>query len=75
MLFLLLSNPEKRDVLVQEIRVAFQSRTDMTFQSEPKLVYLNACISEALRVYNPAPSAMPYLTPAGGMTVDGVFVP
>ena len=47
----------------------------MNFISEAKLTYLNACINEALRIYPPTPWAPALMTPPGGTTIDGVFVP
>ena len=73
-LFLLLSNPRKEEVLVCEVRASFQSRIEMNFQSEGELECLNGCVREGLRFYAPASSAIPYLALAGGMIVDGVFI-
>lgn len=73
-LFLLLSNPRKEEVLVCEVRASFQGRIEMNFQSEGELEYLDACVGEGLRFYTPTSSAIPYLALASGMTVDGVFV-
>jgi len=75
MLFLLLTNPEKMIILKKEIVEAFKDNSEMTFQSEASLVYLNACVQETLRIYTPAPSAIPNLSPSGGMTVDGLYIP
>lgn len=34
-----------------------------------------ACLNEALRVYPPVPTGLPRVTPAGGRTILGRFVP
>jgi hypothetical protein len=39
------------------------------------LTYMLACLNEALRVYPPVPAGLPRVTPAGGRTILGRFVP
>lgn len=73
--FLLLANPESLSKLNKEIRHSFTSVEDMTFASEAKLTYLNACIEEAFRIYPPTPGAAPLWTPPEGITVEGRFIP
>lgn len=73
--FQLLKNPRVFEVLLKEIRGAFQSPDEMTFASEAKLTYLQACIDEALRVYPPVPIAVTRIAPPEGAIVDGHFVP
>lgn len=75
LVFLLLRNSRTMSLLQQEIRSAFDSPEEMTFLNVAKLPYLHACIQEALRVYPPSPSTLPRQTPAGGMLIDGQFVP
>ncbi|KAL9593652.1 MAG: hypothetical protein Q9219_007453 [cf. Caloplaca sp. 3 TL-2023] len=74
-MFLLLTHPQTYDRLTTEIRSAFTSETDITIVSTNDLVYLDAVIMEALRVYPPVAITMPRRTPAGGETVDGIHVP
>lgn len=40
-----------------------------------QLPYLNQVIEEALRLYPPAPSALPRVVPPGGATLSGHFLP
>ena len=75
MIYLLLTHPDKMELLVAEILAAFKDRSEMSFASEAKLPYLGACIQEALRMYTPAPAAIPNIVPAAGITVDGVAIP
>lgn len=39
------------------------------------LSYMDAVIRETLRVFPPAPSAMPRVVPSEGLTMDGVHYP
>ena len=71
----LVQNPRVMQNLFSEIRGAFHDEKDMTIESLSHLPYLNAVISEGLRVCNPAPSGLPRLVPAGGEVVCGVWLP
>jgi Cytochrome P450 len=39
------------------------------------LVYLNSCITEALRIFPPVPISSPRVVPWPGETIDGFWVP
>lgn len=58
LIFLLLSYPISLANVQQDIRTAFSTPAGMTFAAEAELVYADACIKEALRMYPPAPSAI-----------------
>lgn len=73
--FLLLKNPEPMKKLVKEIRTAFKTRAEMSLEAMAPLPYLNACIKEALRLYPPAVTGLPRLTPPDGSTICGEWVP
>ncbi|OCK79294.1 cytochrome P450 [Lepidopterella palustris CBS 459.81] len=75
MTYFMLKRPETYDTLRNEIRTSFESEEDMTVNSLGKLKYLNACIEEGLRMFPPAPTAMPRVAPKGGDTVCGRYVP
>lgn len=49
----LLWNPDKYRKLVDEIRGAFHSESEVTYENLSKLTYLNACIEEGLRIHPP----------------------
>ncbi|KAH7138814.1 cytochrome P450 [Dendryphion nanum] len=73
--YLLLSNPDVKQKLVEEIRGAFSSSDDMSMEAIATLPYLNACIKETLRRYPPVVAGLPHLTPSDGSTICGQFVP
>jgi hypothetical protein len=75
LVYFLLLNPEKMETLKEEIRGAFKSRQDINMGSLSQLKYLQACIEEALRLYPPAPTGLPRLTPPGGTAICGEWVP
>jgi hypothetical protein len=53
----------------------FTSPEEMTVVNLTKMKYLNAAIEEGLRMFPPAPVALPRVSPKGGATVCGRFVP
>ncbi|ORY06385.1 cytochrome P450 [Clohesyomyces aquaticus] len=61
--------------LVSEIPSSFTRDGDINFQATATLNYLNAVIEQGLRCYPPFVGALSRLTPPGGATVDGHFVP
>lgn len=71
----LIQNPTALQSLVSEIRDAFKEEKDITNQSVRNLPYLNAVISEGLRLCNPVPIGLARLVPAGGSTVCGQWLP
>ncbi|KAJ5540699.1 cytochrome P450 monooxygenase, partial [Penicillium frequentans] len=73
--YLLLSNPVALQRLTVEVRSTFQSEQEITMTSVNQLTYMLACLNEALRVYPPVPTGLPRVTPAGGRTILGRFVP
>lgn len=73
--YLLLTNPEKMEKVVKEIRSSFSSEEEITFVSVNKLDYLLACLNEALRMYPPTPDAFPRRTGQGPEIICGKLVP
>lgn len=71
----LLRNPDKMRILVDEIRSAFESESDMNLVNLQRLPYLSACIEEGLRMYPPVPFAGPRKIAPGGAPVCGKWVP
>jgi cytochrome P450 len=71
----LMMNPDKLDLLTQEIRSAFTSIEDMNLESLARQKYLMAVLQEGLRMYPPVPSELPRMVPAGGATVCGEWIP
>lgn len=71
----LIWNREKYDKLCAEIRSSFKEEKDITYDATSKLVYLNACIEEGLRIHPPVPTGLLRTVPMGGDFVDGNWVP
>ena len=71
----LLQNPDIYRRLVSEIRGSFNDALDIQVSSVSKLSYLNAVISESMRIYPPIPAMLPRLVPKGGAMVNGKYVP
>ncbi|KAL9591567.1 MAG: hypothetical protein Q9179_007593 [Wetmoreana sp. 5 TL-2023] len=61
--------------LTQEILTAFPEDKEITIASLKSLAYLNATISESLRLCNPVPAGIPYLVPSSGATVYSIPLP
>lgn len=73
--YLLLENPRTFQKLKEEVRGSFPHEKDITIASTARLSYLNAVISETLRVAPPGPGTFPRTVPAGGRMICGTFVP
>ena len=58
--------------LVEEVEELPDAYTDEDLKAAP---YLNMVIRETLRLYSAAPSALPRLVPAGGVEIDGYWIP
>lgn len=73
--YFLLTHPHNYATLVKEIRTTFTSEEDITLASTNNLEYLEAVISESLRLYPPVAGTLPRQVPPGGETIDGAYVP
>ncbi|KAL6704174.1 hypothetical protein ACN47E_008734 [Coniothyrium glycines] len=73
-LFLLLQNPGKMQILVDELITAFSSDEEMTIENTDRLPYLAGVLEEGLRLYSPAVPGFPRQVPRGGAIIDGKFV-
>ena len=76
--YYVLSNPVVLKKLQTEIRNAFQSEDEITplsFRGPGKLPYLEAVLTESLRMYPPVPGLLPRITGSTGDIIDGHFVP
>jgi cytochrome P450 len=71
----LIWNKDKYDKLCTEIRGAFTSENQITYDSTAHLTYLNACLEEGLRIHPPVPTGLLRTVPKGGDTIDGHWVP
>jgi len=75
-LFYLVRSPETLAKLTKEVRSAFSTVEDIVSGSQlNELVFLKACLDEALRLCPAVPGAPPREVMQGGAVVDGVFLP
>jgi cytochrome P450 len=72
-IFFVLTHPEVHTKLVRELQSAFTSAEDISGAVAQQLPYLNAVITEALRLYPPVPLGGPRVSP--GTYVDGIYIP
>ncbi|KAL3470324.1 cytochrome P450 [Aspergillus californicus] len=72
-IWLVLSHPHVHDSLKDELRTAFNTTDDISLDVLAKLPWLNAVITEALRIYPPVPLGGPRTSP--GAYVDGTYIP
>ncbi|KIW93880.1 uncharacterized protein Z519_05195 [Cladophialophora bantiana CBS 173.52] len=68
----ILQHPDVRQKLEQEVSQLPDDYNDTALE---KLPYLNAVITETLRLYGSAPGALPRTTPAKGIEVNGLYIP
>ncbi|KAI4598107.1 hypothetical protein KJ359_003916 [Pestalotiopsis sp. 9143b] len=73
--YYLLSNPEKMQILLKEVRGSFKSAGDLSLDSLSNLKYLNACLKEAMRIYPPLPIGSQRIVPKGGLNILGQWMP
>ncbi|KAM5357164.1 hypothetical protein ACJZ2D_016546 [Fusarium nematophilum] len=73
--FYLLTNRDKYEKLVEEIRSSFSSKEEITIARVSQLQYLIAVFKEGLRMYPPVPSSLPRVPPVGGEEVEGYWIP
>ena len=73
--FFILTHSHVHVRLVNEIRKTFKSVVDITLASSNDMEYLEAVISETLRLYPPVAITLPRRVPSGGETIDGQYVP
>ena len=73
--YYLATNPIAMKHAVDEIRSAFSQAEDITLPTTGQLKYLNAVITESLRMFPPFVGASPRVVPAEGATIAGCFIP
>jgi cytochrome P450 len=73
--FLMLTHPSVYQLLVHEVRSAHFREGEITLASTHKLEYLDAVITETLRIYPPVAITLPRQVPTGGQTIKGQLVP
>ncbi|OQE43268.1 hypothetical protein PENCOP_c003G06155 [Penicillium coprophilum] len=73
--YFLLKNKRVLNNLVEEIRSSFQTEDEITIATCNQLGYLQAVLTEALRLYPPAPSPLPRIVKGHGDMIAGHWVP
>jgi averantin hydroxylase len=75
--YYLLRNPLVLDKLTHELRSAFAKEEEITISSTnpSDLPYLDAVLTETIRINDPVPLFAPRVAPKGGDTIDGVYIP
>ena len=71
----LVLNSDKLEMLSKEIRARFATESEMSLDALNELPYLNAVITEGLRLCTPVPWMLPRRVPPEGGTVCGVWLP
>jgi hypothetical protein len=75
LLYLLCQHPDKMKKLMREIRSEFANEAEISMEKLGTLKYLNACISEGLRLYPPLALGLPRVVPKGGAEIAGSWIP
>ncbi|CAI7619872.1 unnamed protein product [Penicillium glandicola] len=73
--YYLLRCRDKYERLIREVRDAFEKDADIKLSTLFDLPYLNAVLTEAMRIYPPIPSMLPRIVPEGGAMINGQYVP
>jgi hypothetical protein len=73
--YYLTTNSSSLAKAVEEVRSAFSREEDITLTGTGQLKYLNAVITEALRMFPPFAGVSPRQVPVGGATIAGEFIP
>ncbi|KAK7924797.1 Cytochrome P450 monooxygenase FUM2 [Apiospora marii] len=69
----LTTNPDTLRELQREVRTSFKSYQAITGDAVATLPYLNAALEESMRIFPPAPTGGPRISP--GESVDGQYIP
>ncbi|PMD49540.1 cytochrome P450 [Hyaloscypha bicolor E] len=75
MIYHLLQNPSKLQILTKEIRSSFKTEEEIKGPAINNLKYLNAVINESMRLSHPAPETTRRITNPGGNTICGDHIP
>lgn len=77
-IYYLLKNPEKKKKLLEEVddRVRDGKLSDLANLEElNQMLYLQACMYEALRLHPAVGMSLPRVVPTGGIEIDGHYLP
>lgn len=73
--YLLLTNPDVMQKLIDEVRSRFKSSDEINLTSVGSLTYMLAVLNESLRCYPPVTSGLVRTVPGNGLDIAGHFVP
>lgn len=73
--YYLTANPDTLTKAVAEVRSSFRREEDITLTGTGNLPYLNAVITESMRMFPPFAGVSPRQVPVGGATIAGEFIP
>jgi cytochrome P450 len=71
----LVQHDEALRALTETVRATFTAESEITVESTSELLYLNAVVSEGLRLAPPVAIGIPRVVPPGGATICGRWVP
>jgi len=74
-LYYLLANPDCLAKVTHEVRSAFSSMDDVTYESLARQKYLDAALKEGMRLYPPVPTGPPRITPMPGWSICDHWIP
>ncbi|KAM0245166.1 hypothetical protein ACHAQJ_010623 [Trichoderma viride] len=74
-LYYLLTNPDCLAKVTDEVRSAFSSMDDVTYETLAQQKYLDAALQEGMRLYPPVPTGAPRVTPMPGWSIGGYWIP
>ncbi|KAM0473693.1 hypothetical protein ACHAPX_008098 [Trichoderma viride] len=74
-LYYLLTNPDCLAKVTDEVRSAFSSMDDITYEALGQQKYLDAALQEGMRLYPPVPTGAPRVTPMPGLSIGGYWIP
>lgn len=73
--YLLVTNRPVLDKIYAELKASFTHQDEINLISVQKLDYMLAALKECLRMYPAVASAIPRVSPPGGSTVRGEWIP
>lgn len=74
-LYYLLANPDCLAKVTNEVRSAFSSMDEVTYEALAQLKYLDAALQEGMRLYPPVPTGPPRVCPVPGLAICGYWIP
>ncbi|PLB47616.1 benzoate 4-monooxygenase cytochrome P450 [Aspergillus steynii IBT 23096] len=75
LVFYICTHPRVYRVLVAEIRDRFAHNAKVTLATVNELPYLNAVLTEVLRIHPPVAITLPRVVPSTGVFLNGRFIP